>query len=1043
MCPSSVAVFLFVLSLPLASQGLELSGPLARPVGGDVFAHALTPDGARVVYVADERVDDLDELFAAPTDGTRASVRISANLLPGSEVQRLAPVPSPDGTRALYFVTDGLGPADLWSAVLDGTTPAVPLAERVFAARFDATGSQVLFSSDLRVAGAIELFRVASAGGETPQRLSGIPIGGGDVRPVQGAPCLLGTGAGGARAIYVADHQAAGRVELYSVPIDGSAAPIRLNGALVAGGNVQGAIASVPAEVSPDGTRVVYRADQEVDERYELYGAPIDAAGAAVKLSGTTIPAGDVDGGTLAPSFADVPAFRIAPDGVHVVFRADRVVDGAFALFVAPLDGSTPPVALTPTGAGSTVVEYDVTPDGRSVVFLVPSAGELVAGLHVVSLDPGPAPRLLNDPGAAGLPTGAFEPAFALDGTSRWAVYRALDPGTGASELFRVPLRGRRVRPADGGPAPFQPVRLSPGGLNCSGLLLEASTHAVCRAANEVHAVRIDLSKGPQRIDSDARPVIAGPLVVVEDPPRVVYRGREPGGGDELFAAPLDASTGPVPLNGVLALGPVTGDVRDLALTTDGEWVAFRADGERDELFELYAARTRPGSSAVRLNAAIPESAVGEGGVVSYRIHPAGAEVVYLATQPDHDGPAAYAVALEGGSPRLLGGPLAPGSRVNAVDLDPDGEHVVLALASDVFHLPRLASAPFAGGPRVDLSTLPMTDFVLLPAGGRVAFRTFEAGGVRRLFSVPVDGSGPATLLSGAAQEVLAVAVSPDGASVVFQTLVDDDWSLRATSADGTGPEVLLSGPVSGGALQELVFAPDGLHAAWIESAGSLFTLRAARLDGSSPPVLLAAVDTFGGAGLFGARVTDDSTRVAFLSGLVPELRIRPLDGSLPALSLSAGGTAVAFDLTPDGTAAVFWGDLAGFGRGVLRVALAGGTITPLGASFEPNTYGAIQVLTSGEVVFSVAVPVGDERGLYRVRLDGSGPHRRLHRPFRDGGGLGNALEGTPFAVAAGEDRVVFRAFRDGATQVTRLFLSTLERVALPAGAPQGPIVVR
>ena len=59
----------------------------------------------------------------------------------------------------------------------------------------------------------------------------------------------------------------AGFLELYSTPIGGpAAAGVKLNGALVPGGNVSSSF-----QISPDSGRVFYLADQDMDEVIELY----------------------------------------------------------------------------------------------------------------------------------------------------------------------------------------------------------------------------------------------------------------------------------------------------------------------------------------------------------------------------------------------------------------------------------------------------------------------------------------------------------------------------------------------------------------------------------------------------------------------------------------------------------------------------------------------------------------------------------------------------------------------------------------------------
>jgi hypothetical protein len=70
----------------------------------------------------------------------------------------------------------------------------------------------------------------------------------------------------GRYAVYLADQDTDGVLELYSVPLGGpAAAGIKLNGALVASGDVGF------FRISADSGRVVYIADQDANEVFELY----------------------------------------------------------------------------------------------------------------------------------------------------------------------------------------------------------------------------------------------------------------------------------------------------------------------------------------------------------------------------------------------------------------------------------------------------------------------------------------------------------------------------------------------------------------------------------------------------------------------------------------------------------------------------------------------------------------------------------------------------------------------------------------------------
>lgn len=69
--------------------------------------------------------------------------------------------------------------------------------------------------------------------------------------------------------VYIADQQTVGVFELYVRAIDGSGSTIKLSYPQVSGGNVDTFI------LSPDSSRVIYRADQNTDGVNELYSVPL------------------------------------------------------------------------------------------------------------------------------------------------------------------------------------------------------------------------------------------------------------------------------------------------------------------------------------------------------------------------------------------------------------------------------------------------------------------------------------------------------------------------------------------------------------------------------------------------------------------------------------------------------------------------------------------------------------------------------------------------------------------------------------------------
>jgi Tol biopolymer transport system component len=140
-----------------------------------------------------------------------------------------------------------------------------------------------------------------------------------------------------------------GPADLYVVPPSGGAA-IRLNPPLVDGGSVQ------DFAISSDGSRVVYSADQEVDNQVELYSVPIQG-GPSLKLSGPMVTGGSV------------VEFRLTPESSTVFYRADQDTVDIVELYAVPIGGGlTRKLNLQTTYPG--VQSFLTTRDGSRAVFI-------------------------------------------------------------------------------------------------------------------------------------------------------------------------------------------------------------------------------------------------------------------------------------------------------------------------------------------------------------------------------------------------------------------------------------------------------------------------------------------------------------------------------------------------------------------------------------------------------------------------------------------------------------------------------------------------
>ena len=203
---------LFSTSPLLAATNIKLSGVM--PSFGDVTAFEISPDGRYAVYLADQDTDGVNELYSV--------------LLGGGSPVRL--------------------------------NPLLPSGRNVISFQISPDSSRVVYLANQETATVVELYSVPLAG----PAAAGIKL--------NGALAALGNvgnfliSPDSSRVVYIANQEAAFVFELYSVPIGGpAAAGIKLNGTLVVGGNVLNFL------ISPDSGRVVYRADQDTNDVFELY----------------------------------------------------------------------------------------------------------------------------------------------------------------------------------------------------------------------------------------------------------------------------------------------------------------------------------------------------------------------------------------------------------------------------------------------------------------------------------------------------------------------------------------------------------------------------------------------------------------------------------------------------------------------------------------------------------------------------------------------------------------------------------------------------
>ena len=148
----------------------------------------------------------------------------------------------------------------------------------------------------------------------------------------------------------------AGVRELYAVDIDGQNRR-KLSGTMVSGGGIYDMLSRNGFAVSPTGDRVVYVADQDTNDRAELYAAQLDGS-ARIKISAALISPTPGDG---VATYGPQPV--VTPDGADVAYLLRD--GGQWSVRIVGLDGANPRYVL-PGAASSNTPRF--SPDGTRLL---------------------------------------------------------------------------------------------------------------------------------------------------------------------------------------------------------------------------------------------------------------------------------------------------------------------------------------------------------------------------------------------------------------------------------------------------------------------------------------------------------------------------------------------------------------------------------------------------------------------------------------------------------------------------------------------------
>lgn len=513
---------------PPPSTGIsKLSDPLV--LDGDVVDLKVTPDGSRIVYIADQLTDGVYELFSKPTNGGPA-VRLNASPAGASSGVVLFSdcQISPDGSQVAYRLDqDSAGVYELFLVPITGGTPqklsgTLPSNGDVQGGfRFTPDGGQVVYRADQAIDDVVELYRTPVTGGATVKVNEDLS-GNDDVQSFMFSP-------DGSTLVYrVADFVTSNFEEtdgLYTVPLTGGS-PTHLtetNGTLFD--------RIIDFGISLDSSRVVYIKNQDDPGKYELFSSPI-SGGSRVKISGTL------------PTTGDVSTFQFAPDGIHVVYAAD-LIDEQTELFRTEIGTSVVGQVSDPLVSGGDVIQYVVTKDARVIY----TADQDTDGVY----------ELFGAPLVESFPSG---------GNASVRISGTMVTGGNVSQ-FEVSEDGSRVT--------YVADQQTDQEFGIYAAVIQGPVGSISTSGPAVM-----LNPPGSRVSAFGDPAI------LPDGNRVLFTAADTGTSTwEAFLTDIDASS-PARLNASLPVGSVVPVTETFGWSANGAFIAYRAEQDTPSVVDAY-----------------------------------------------------------------------------------------------------------------------------------------------------------------------------------------------------------------------------------------------------------------------------------------------------------------------------------------------------------------------------------------------------------------------------------------------------------------------
>lgn len=410
-------------------ENYRLNLPL--PSGRNVESYQLSPDGQRVVFLADADFEDQFELYSVSIKGGVVT-KLNQRLLLDSDVSRF--LISPDGQWVVYQIIAANGIGSLYSIAIDGSGSRLLESGSQFFS--DAHGKFILNNKNTLV---FESFSDPSGATliHSIFRTNGISMGqiAGGSYPLSNGFSSIRFSSNDETIVYLYDPDVATKFELYAAQLTPTTSGqhqnvsngIKINAPINDNGDVNSNYI-----ISPDGSRVIYSANRFGGAGDNLlYSADTTGLTNAITLL------------NISQAPQKLGGFKLTPNGQTVIFEARLSTDvneEVYNYYSIPVAGGTR-TSLTERPVGEAIRDFtfDISADSKYLVLANNRFGpddNPNGHLYSIDIDAGFSSTLkLNDLPSAG---SSYPPNATITPDGKTVIYSTAT-GT-AQSIYALPV---------------------------------------------------------------------------------------------------------------------------------------------------------------------------------------------------------------------------------------------------------------------------------------------------------------------------------------------------------------------------------------------------------------------------------------------------------------------------------------------------------------------------------------------------------------------------------------------------------------------------